>query len=61
MKEGPKTFKEICEFIAEADILRNKAGEPPTAEEIFNYSPTGELFMISVWYEQAKIWKRLGK
>lgn len=46
--------KDMCETIVEADILRKSNGEPPTAHEIFNYSPTGELFMIFEWYAIAK-------
>jgi hypothetical protein len=44
----------MCETIVEADILRSKDGETPTAEDIFNYSPGGELFMVFQWYELAK-------
>ena len=44
----------MCEAIVEADFLRKKDGAAPTAEEIFNYSPTGELSKIHEWYEIAK-------
>lgn len=48
------TGKEMCEKIVEADFLRNPDGSTPTAEEIWNYSPTGELFHIFEWYKTAK-------
>lgn len=48
------TYKEMCETIEKADILRKKDGTKPTAQEIWNYSPTGELFMIHEWYEEAQ-------
>lgn len=48
------TMKEMCELIARADFLRKDDGTAPTAEEIFNYSPSGELFMVFAWYEKAK-------
>jgi hypothetical protein len=48
------TCKEICEVIVAADILRKRSGTAPTAEEIFGYSPTGELFMLGEWFAQAK-------
>lgn len=52
--EQYKTIKDICEFIADSKILVRKDGTNPTALEIFNYSPTGELFKIFEWYEVAK-------
>lgn len=48
------TFKEKCELISEYWKWR---GFHKTWEEIWNYSPTGELFMIFEWYEEAKDWK----
>jgi hypothetical protein len=48
------TYKEMCETIAAANILKFQDGTQPTAEQIFNYSPTGELFMIPEWYAIAK-------
>jgi len=47
------TFKTMCEKIAESKILQKKDGTYPTGEEIWKYSPTGELFMIPVWYQEA--------
>lgn len=44
------TCKEICEIIEEAKILFHPDNTPLTAEEIFNYSPTGELYMLQYWY-----------
>ena len=47
------TIKEMCEAIERADFLRKPDGTAPTAREIFEYSPTGELLMIYVWYERT--------
>ena len=47
------TFKAACETIERADILRMPDGSAPTAEQIFAYSPRGELAMISIWYAEA--------
>jgi hypothetical protein len=44
----------MCDVIVRADILRKKDGSKLTAEEIFNYSPTGELYEIFSWYEYAQ-------
>jgi hypothetical protein len=49
------TFKAMCEEIVAADFLRKKDGTAPTAEEIWRYSPTGELYMIFEWYETALV------
>lgn len=50
---GEMTMKEMCEKIVESDILRKPNGEAPTAREIFEYSPSGELFMVFEWYDMA--------
>lgn len=47
------TMKDMCDTIVESGILKRKDGSSPTSEEIFHYSPTGELFMIFGWYEIA--------
>lgn len=48
------TGKEICEHIAKANFLFKEGTDIPlTADEIWNYSPTGELFMLHEWYENA--------
>jgi hypothetical protein len=49
------TIVDMCETIAKAKILCKSDGTHPTAVEIFNYSPTGELFMIWIWYDDAKL------
>ena len=50
------TVKEMCEEILKADFLEDKNGKKPTtAEDIWNYSPTGELSKVFEWYEIAKI------
>jgi len=48
------TMKDMCETIEKAGILEKKDGTAPTAKEIFEYSSTGELFMIFEWYAIAK-------
>ena len=45
------TYKEACEEIEKAKILTKHDGAHPTSKEIFNYSSTGELWMISEWYK----------
>jgi hypothetical protein len=45
----------MCETIVRAGILVKSDGTAPTAEEIFNYSPTGEMFMVFEWYRAARI------
>ena len=52
--DSPRTMKEMCEVIVTADILRKKDGTAPTAMEIFESSPTGELYQVFMWYEMAK-------
>lgn len=48
------SMKQVCEKIIKADFLTKQDGTKPTVKEIFNYSPTGELFMIFEWYKQAQ-------
>ena len=45
----------MCKVIFESKYLKGKNGHPdPTSpEDIFNYSPTGELYNIYEWYEIA--------
>jgi hypothetical protein len=45
------TIKEMCETIEKANLFK----EPKTAKEIFEYSPSGELFEIFGWYAEARI------
>lgn len=56
------TFREVCEVIAHSGVLKKKDGSQPNGEEIFNYSPTGELYMIWEWYglaeELFEIWRQ---
>ena len=49
--EKKLSMKEMCEAVAESQTLSKKDGTSPTADEIFNYSSTGELYMIFVWYD----------
>lgn len=41
----------MCERIA---FMWGLAGKRVTPLQIFNYSPTGELFMIWEWHDEAK-------
>ncbi len=45
------TGKQMCEVIAEEFSLT--LGRKITPEEVWNCSPTGELFMIYEWYQKA--------
>ena len=56
-KEGVyvTTGQEMCELISEYWASR---GFYKTWEEIWNYSSTGELFMVYVWYNEALEWKK---
>jgi hypothetical protein len=54
IKKNGVTMQEMCEHIVNADILQFKDdGTSPKAEEIFNYSRSGELYMVFKWYEEA--------
>ena len=44
------TFRDMCDTIERAEFLRTSDGRRPTSEEIFNYSPSGELSRIPMWY-----------
>lgn len=48
------TYREACELIAESKLLVDQDGNHPSAEEIFRYSPSGELSDIPFWYEEAR-------
>lgn len=52
----PVTFQQMCELISKEEILTKKDGTNPSWEEIYSYSPTGDLFMIFEWYYQALAW-----
>lgn len=49
------TGRRMCETIARANILVKSDGTSPTPEEIWKYSPAGELFEIPGWYMAALI------
>lgn len=49
----PISYEHCCKTIVEADFLVKKDGSKPTWEEIFNSSPSGELFHVHTWYWQA--------
>jgi hypothetical protein len=46
------TFKQMCETIVKARRLLDP-NDTATAEQIYDYSPTGELFQIHFWYAEA--------
>jgi len=54
MKAESVTMKEMCETIVAADILRYPDGSSPTARQIYESSPSGELFQVFFWYNAAK-------
>lgn len=47
------SIEDMCLEIEKGKFLKDKEGKNPTATEIYNYSPTGELFMIFTWYGMA--------
>jgi|GEM_PF-2178172 len=49
------TGKEMCEMISE--YFKETKGIQLSWEEIWNYSPTGELFMVYEWFNEAREWK----
>ena len=48
------SMQEMCETIERAAILKRSDGTRPTAREIYEYSPRGELFMVFEWYSIAR-------
>lgn len=52
-KSDKISLKDMCDKIVEAEILVKADGTAHTAEEIYNYSPTGELAAIFEWYTIA--------
>ena len=50
------TIQGMCEEIS---FVWGLFGHRVTPIQIFNYSPTGELFMIWEWYEEAKFVKKI--
>lgn len=46
---------EMCDVIAESEILVKPDGEPPSSEEVLCYSPTGEVLMLYTWYPIAAV------
>lgn len=49
------SMKEACELIAKMfNLEKSKGRDNWTGEEIFNASPTGELFHVFQYYEIAK-------
>jgi len=54
-KKYTMTMKEMCEIIVESGILRKPDGTSPTAREVFDYSPSGELSMVLEWFDTAML------
>lgn len=46
-------YSEMCEHIVKAQILEVQGVAVTDPQAVFNYSPSGELFMLEGWYEQA--------
>lgn len=51
--DEPKTFHEMAEAVEKVGQMQKRDGTKPTAAEIFNSSPTGELFQVAEWYRSA--------
>lgn len=45
-----RTYREMCEVIA---AIFTADGEPTTPGQVWNYSPSGELWEIPGWYHEA--------
>ena len=52
------TGRQMANHIAKAQVLTNPNGTHPTADEIWNNTPTSELYMMDAWYNEAC--KKLG-
>lgn len=46
----PKTIKDMCYLISEMEILSLSGVGNPTPEQIYNYSKSGEVYVIFEWY-----------
>lgn len=46
-----RTYQEACELISKHWL--EKYGKAATAEDIYNYSPSGELMDVHIWYVEA--------
>jgi hypothetical protein len=44
---------QMCRHIAKAELILKPDGRYPTAEEIWNNTPTSELYKMNSWYEEA--------
>lgn len=51
------TGRQMCEAIYAAGIIRKGGPDGPlaTPNEIWNSSPTGELYQVFEWFEAAKL------
>jgi len=57
MTDKPVSYREMCEFIVKADVLRKLDGSPFTWQEIWEYRSTDGVVMIHQWYALAQ-WTR---
>lgn len=48
------TGKEMCQIISR--WMKEAKGIDRTPEQIWNYSPTGELSLVFCWYDEAMIY-----
>ncbi len=48
------TMEQMCETIVRADFLRTDDGRKLTAREIYDASPTGELWHVFALYDYAQ-------
>jgi hypothetical protein len=49
------TWRDACRYISDSKCLKKSDDTHPTADEIWNYSPTGELGSIFDWLALAVI------
>lgn len=47
------TGKQMCEHIVKTGVLKHKDGTPVNPKEVWEYSKTGELDMIPVWFAEV--------
>lgn len=47
---------EMCEIVSE--FFRETRGIDVTPEQVWGYSPTGELSRVFEWYQQAVVWRK---
>lgn len=54
--QAEMTIAQVCEYIAETELVATgRVLDPET--DVFNCSPTGELWPVVAWYERAKAYR----